>query len=116
MYSHAYFPAAQAIRAVSRASIVYMLGISVAVAAALTWLAKNEKLKWAAVPLGALLVVEQGYNTPAFSKEKNRHDSQDDAGQQPSTHTTTFDLSGVVSWDGGRGARGRMPTPRHRRR
>ncbi|MBL8951792.1 MAG: hypothetical protein JNK82_13500 [Myxococcaceae bacterium] len=69
-----YFPAAKAIRAVSRASIVYMLGISVAVAAALTALAKNEQLKWAVLPIGALLVYEQGYNTPAFSKADNRRD------------------------------------------
>ena len=73
-YVHAYFPAAQAIRAVARASIVYMLGISVGVAAALTALAKNEQVKWAVLPLGALLVFEQGYNTPAFSKEANRRD------------------------------------------
>jgi hypothetical protein len=71
---HSYFPAAKAIRAVSRASIVYMLGISVGVAAALTAIAKTEKLKWAVLPLGALLVFEQGYNTPAFSKESNRRD------------------------------------------
>ncbi len=71
---HAYFPAAQAIRAVARASIVYMLGISVGVAAALTALAKNAQLKWAVLPLGALLVYEQGYNTPAFSKANNRRD------------------------------------------
>lgn len=71
---HTYFPAAQAIRAVSRAAIVYMLGISVGVAAGLTLLAKNEKLKWAVLPLGALLVLEQGYHTPAFSKADNRRD------------------------------------------
>lgn len=71
---HAYFPAAQAIRAVARASIVYMLGISIGVSAALTALAKNEQVKWAVLPLGALLVFEQGYNTPAFSKEQNRRD------------------------------------------
>lgn len=71
---HAYFPAAQAIRAVSRASIVYMLGIAVGVAAFLTWLSKDEKRRWMVLPLGALLVYEQGYDTPAFSKELNRHD------------------------------------------
>lgn len=71
---HAYFPGAQAIRAVARMAIVYMLGISIGVAAALTWLAGQQKLKVAVLPLGALLVFEQGYNTPGFSKELNRHD------------------------------------------
>lgn len=73
-YVHAYFPAAQAIRAVARASIVYMLGVAALVAAALHWVGKHEKLKLLAIPLGAVLVLEQGYDTPAFSKADNRRD------------------------------------------
>jgi Ig-like domain from next to BRCA1 gene len=69
-----YFPAAQAIRAVARSTVVYMLGISVGVAAALTALAQHQKLKQVVVPLGALLIFEQGYTTPAFSKAQNNAD------------------------------------------
>jgi hypothetical protein len=71
---HAYFPGAQAIRAVARASIVYMLGIAVAMAALLHAMSKNARVAWMAIPLGLVLVLEQGYETPAFSKEDNRHD------------------------------------------
>lgn len=69
-----YFPAAQAIRGVSRATVVYMLGIAVGVAAALSALSQHAQLKLAVLPLGALLIVEQGYTTPAFSKEQNNAD------------------------------------------
>jgi Ig-like domain from next to BRCA1 gene len=73
-YVYDYFPAAHAIRAVARGAIVYMLGVSVGVAAALTALASHPRLKWVVVPLGMLLVAEQGYSTPAFEKAKNNED------------------------------------------
>lgn len=71
---HAYFPGAQAIRAVARASIVYMLGVAIGAAAVVHALAQQEKTKWLALPLAGVLFFEQGYDTPAYSKADDRRD------------------------------------------
>jgi hypothetical protein len=71
---HTYFPGAQAIRAVARAALVYMLGVAIACAAVLSALAASPKLKWLAWPLGLVLFFEQGYDTPAYSKADNHRD------------------------------------------
>jgi hypothetical protein len=71
---HAYFPGAQAIRAVARAAQVYMLGIAIACAAFVSWLEGQQKWKVAAWALAGVLFFEQGYETPAYSKADNRRD------------------------------------------
>ncbi len=77
-FVHAYFPGAQAIRAVSRASIVYMLGIAIGVSAFIHLLGQMPRAKGWALVLAPLLVLEQGYDTPAFSKADNRRDIRRD--------------------------------------
>jgi hypothetical protein len=71
---HRFFPGAQAIRAVARAALVYMLGVAIISAAVLNALSQSQKLKWLVVPLGLVLFFEQGFETPAYTNADNRRD------------------------------------------
>lgn len=71
-----YFPAAKAIRAVSRLGVLYMLGVAVLAGAALEQLIARFKQPglYGAFALGAFFLLEQGQTTPAFDKAANRRD------------------------------------------
>jgi hypothetical protein len=72
-----YYPAAGAIRSVSRICIPMLIPIGLAVGATLQSLIDLGSWgKWAAVALGVLTVVEQGETTPTYDKIQIREDEQ----------------------------------------
>ncbi len=70
-----FFPGAKAIRGVSRVGLLYLCGVAVFVAVALNRLESMKgAVRFIALPLGLLVVLEQGETTPVFSKADNRRD------------------------------------------